>query len=299
MKRISGSLPIGAALLVGSTAVSVITGAPTAAAGMVDSASSAVNASLAARTQSWITPGQEQEFFGDVLGNYSAPVTANNLRVMEAWARAEGSRSAYNPWNTTQWAPGSTKDSNGSTSFASYETAVTALTKQLTSLYQEVVAGFAASAPEQTVAAIVSSPWASSHYGGASDYRQSLIWKVYVELPRTGWAMNIGASSGSPVASVPGVVPVRRIKLGRRFVRLSWGTPAANGAAVKRFQILLRLKHPATRQWTDWKVMAIGSKYRNSTWGNLEPGIPYRIKIRARNSVGFGPLSPRSNFRLG
>ncbi len=240
---------------------------------------------LSTRAQSWIAAGQAQPFFASILHAIGAPVTGANLQVMEAWARSEGSRSAFNPWNTTQRAPGYKVDSNGSTIFADAASSVTAHTKQLRSLYPAVIAGFVASNPERTIAAIVASPWASSHYGGAADYKKSLIWQVYVGLPKTGWRPYIAPPQA------PGAVPLARVSFRKRRVRLQWWPAATNGSAVTRYEILARSRDVGSSTWRRWAVRTVSASSQSHTWSRLHPTSRYQVKIRARNSVGVGPWS--------
>lgn len=240
-----------------------------------------------ARSMSWIARGQEQPFYASMLGALGAPVTATNLQVMEAWARSEGSRSAYNPWNTTQRAPGAKVDSNGSTSFASAATAVAAMKRQFESLYRPVIAGFGASSAERTVAAIVASPWASSHYGGAADFRRSLIWKVYVGLPKAGWRPMTFAQT------TPGEVPITKARTVLRRIVLRWGETAANGARVVRFEGAIRERDDFNRAWSPWELRTVGRDRRGLMWAGLEHGHRYQVVIRAYNRLGAGHWSRR------
>lgn len=240
---------------------------------------------VSTRAQSWIAADQAQPFFASILRAIGAPVTGANLQVMEAWARSEGSRSRYNPWNTTQRAPGCTVDSNGSTAFADAATSITAHTKQLRSLYPTVIAGFLASNAERTVAAIVASPWASSHYGAGSDFKKSLIWRVYVGLPAAGWRPFIAP------AQAPGLVAVTKVRFVKRRVSLRWLPSQANGASVKKYEIAVRSRPLNSQSWRGWALRSLGASTQAHTWAQLHAASRYQVRIRAKNSIGYGPWS--------
>lgn len=127
----------------------------------------------------WITPGQENTFYAAVLVSIGAPTCSVNLKVMDAWKRAEGPVEPWNPWNTTQRSAGSTVSPNGSTRFPSFDASVGAHRMQLTSLYAAVVNGFKACDATVTITAIVQSPWAEGHYFGKDDVTKSSIWRIY------------------------------------------------------------------------------------------------------------------------
>ena len=73
-------------------------------------------------------------FFEGVLSQIGAPVTANNLGVLNTWAHFEGGNAAFNPLNTTKTAPGTTNyNSAGVKNYASMEDGIhaTAVTLRL------------------------------------------------------------------------------------------------------------------------------------------------------------------------
>lgn len=255
--------------------------------------------SVTATKASWIAAGQEQPFYAAMLGAIGAPVTAANLQVMEAWARAEGSRSAYNPWNTTQRTRECAYqvDSNNSTAFATAECAVAAMKRQLESLYKPVVAAFVAGNPEQTVAAIVASPWAGSQYGAGGDWRKSLIWRVYVGLPAAGWKAQVTTTTPNPGTS-PGAVPVSRAWAKKRRIVFQWAGAPSSGLRVKRYEIRVRQQHPSTRSWAAWQSQLLPRSARTGKWAKLDRGYRYQVTIRAHNKAGPGPWSVRHNFWL-
>lgn len=290
--------------LTGITAV-VLTGVLGVLPAAAGSTAAAVGAtapalSVTATKVSWITPGQEQPFYAGMLAAIGAPVTAANLQVMEAWARAEGSRSAYNPWNTTQRTRecAYTVDSNNSTAYATAACAIAAMKRQLESLYQAVIAGFVAGNPEQTVAAIVASPWAGSQYGAGGDWRKSLIWRVYVGLPAAGWKAQVTTPGTSASGSVPGPVPSTRAWRKKRRINVVWAGAPSSGLRVKRYEVRLRQRDPSARSWAPWSSRVLPRSTRHAKWPRLAPGFRYQVTVRAHNAAGPGPWSTRHNLWL-
>jgi hypothetical protein len=51
---------------------------------------------------------EDKEFYTKVLSNIGAPISKENLLFFYAWRQAEGAKSTYNPFNTTQSKEGST-----------------------------------------------------------------------------------------------------------------------------------------------------------------------------------------------
>ena len=54
----------------------------------------------------------EENFYQKFLENIGAPITDENLRFLYAWRQAEGKSGEFNPFNTTQPWPGSTRYNN-------------------------------------------------------------------------------------------------------------------------------------------------------------------------------------------
>ncbi len=236
------------------------------------------------RSQSWIAPGQSQSFFAAMLAAIGAPASNANLQVMQAWAAAEGSYLAFNPWNTTQRAPGSIKDKNGSTKFADAASAITATSRQLLSLYPAVVAGFRVSDPNQTIAAIVASPWAGGHYYGKNNYLVSTIWRAFVSIS-TGWVRVI------PGSGVPDVVPSLRVSNGVSRVTLHWKAANSNGSAITRYQVGVRRIKASGLSWRAWVYKTTSKNARSATWVGLMHGKRHQVIVRARNGQGWGQWS--------
>jgi hypothetical protein len=104
----------------------------------------------------------QERFAKDVLAGLGMPVTAENLKAMVAWQRAEGTKAAYNPLATTQNWDGATKfNSVGVRNYASYQDGIAATIKTLRNghygpILDALSRGNSAEAVGRAVAA---SPW--------------------------------------------------------------------------------------------------------------------------------------------
>lgn len=66
-------------------------------------------------------------FFENVLTKLGAPVSHNNLAILNLWAKHEGGRAAFNPLNTTKNATGATAyNTAGVKNYPDFETGVNA-----------------------------------------------------------------------------------------------------------------------------------------------------------------------------
>jgi hypothetical protein len=104
------------------------------------------------------------QFSSDVLKRIGAPVTGQNLAVMGAWIKAEGTKAAFNPLATVRKAPGATDfNSVGVKNFTSYEQGVDTTVGAITNgLYDDVIAALRRGDDAYAVAdAIAASPWGS------------------------------------------------------------------------------------------------------------------------------------------
>ena len=144
-------------------------------------------------------------FLAQVLVGIGAPVTPTNLNLLKAWQTAEGSTSAYNPFNTTQRVavPGVTNyNSTGVKNYPDPTTGVTAtVSTLLNGKYGPVVAGLRAQSPDAFVAGLVASPWAGSGYGGrgaGKTYKDSTVWQRFEGLQTYGKPTGAGGDNGSP-----------------------------------------------------------------------------------------------------
>lgn len=98
----------------------------------------------------------------DLLGTLGMPVTPDNVRFLNAWAQAEGSRAAFNPLATTQPASGASSfNSVGVRNYTSYEQGLQATAQTLRNgnyggILSALRSGTSAVSAAQAVAA---SPW--------------------------------------------------------------------------------------------------------------------------------------------
>lgn len=100
-----------------------------------------------------------------VLKSLGAPASANNLRLLNAWQRAEGGGARFNPLNTTQPAPGASNfNSIGVKNYLSANQGTSATSRTLLNgRYDAVVAGLRQNAaPAQIARAVGDSPWGTS-----------------------------------------------------------------------------------------------------------------------------------------
>lgn len=104
------------------------------------------------------------QFSRDVLAAIGAPATEQNMAVMSAWVKAEGTKARYNPLATTRNAPGATQfNSVGVKNFSSYQEGVATTVGAITNgLYGNVIAALRRGDDAYAVAdAIKESPWGS------------------------------------------------------------------------------------------------------------------------------------------
>lgn len=104
------------------------------------------------------------QFSKDVLSRIGAPHTEQNLAVMQAWIKAEGTRAQFNPLATTRRAEGATNfNSVGVKNFVSYEQGVETTVGAITNgLYDHVIAALRRGNDAFAVAdAIANSKWGS------------------------------------------------------------------------------------------------------------------------------------------
>lgn len=108
--------------------------------------------------------GSDDAFYNKILAGIGAPVTPENRKFMYAWRVAEGGTAAFNPFNTTQGAPGATNyNTAGVKNYTSEEQGVAATVKTLLNgRYSEIVSALRAGGPGASVAAaqaLARSPW--------------------------------------------------------------------------------------------------------------------------------------------
>lgn len=108
-----------------------------------------------------VDPVQWSRDFLEALG---MPVTPENMRAMNAWQQAEGTRARFNPLATTQNWDGATQfNSVGVKNFASYDDGLAANLKVINNgRYGNILAALRKGTSAMEVAeAIKSSPWGS------------------------------------------------------------------------------------------------------------------------------------------
>lgn len=108
--------------------------------------------------------GSDDAFYNKILAGIGAPVTPENKRFMYAWRAAEGGQAAFNPFNTTQGAPGATNyNTAGVKNYASEEQGVAATVKTLLNgRYGDIVSALRDGGPGASAAAaqaLARSPW--------------------------------------------------------------------------------------------------------------------------------------------
>jgi hypothetical protein len=101
----------------------------------------------------------------DFLDKIGMPVTAENLRAIQAWQQAEGTAARFNPLATTQpgFAGSTNFNSVGVKNFASYQDGIDANAKVINNgLYANILAALrAGDSAERVGQAIADSPWGS------------------------------------------------------------------------------------------------------------------------------------------
>lgn len=118
-----------------------------------------------AQTTDQQTQGETSDtgnFAEDILKGVGAPVTPENVRVIEAWMRAEGGASHNNPLNTTQDAPGASNFNDvGVKTYSSYQQGVQATVQTLLNgMYANIIDALKKGNSAKAVAdAIANSPW--------------------------------------------------------------------------------------------------------------------------------------------
>lgn len=107
----------------------------------------------------------DADFYKQVLSGIGAPITDNNMAFVYAWRQSEGGKAAFNPFNTTQNAEGTTKyNSVGVRNYTSAEQGIAATIKTITNgRYGSIIDSLKQdSPPMETAEALVASPWGTS-----------------------------------------------------------------------------------------------------------------------------------------
>lgn len=99
-----------------------------------------------------------------VLQGLKAPVSPSNIKLLNAWQRAEGGAAAYNPLNTTQGPGVSSYNSVGVKNYASPQAGTQATIQTLMNgRYGPIIQGLRQNANPLSIAdAVGSSPWGTS-----------------------------------------------------------------------------------------------------------------------------------------
>jgi hypothetical protein len=102
-------------------------------------------------------------FGRDLLKSLGAPVTAENLRFIDAWTKAEGTKARFNPLATTRNAPGATAfNSVGVRNFPSYRVGVEKTRDTLLNGYYDPIVSLMRSGKataRDMASAVAESPW--------------------------------------------------------------------------------------------------------------------------------------------
>lgn len=101
-------------------------------------------------------------FAADLLASLGYKATPENIRVINAWVAAEGTKAAFNPLATTQGASGATDfNSVGVKNYTSYEQGVEATVRTLRNgRYEPILQALEAGSSARSVAqAIAASEW--------------------------------------------------------------------------------------------------------------------------------------------
>lgn len=103
------------------------------------------------------------DFATALLASLGARNTPENVRFVNAWIRAEGTRAAYNPLATTQGAPGASSfNSVGVRNYPNFQTGLDATVKTLNNgYYGPIVTGLRSgtASAQQLAQAVANSPW--------------------------------------------------------------------------------------------------------------------------------------------
>jgi hypothetical protein len=126
-------------------------------------------------------------FYAEVLRGIGAPVTAQNLRVLDAWQRAEGSTSSWNPFNSTQSSrqAGETNyNSIGVKNYPSEDAGIKATVATLKNgYYGPMITALKNNNQEAFIAAVVASPWDDGYGGRGSGktYKNSSVYRLFIQ----------------------------------------------------------------------------------------------------------------------
>lgn len=109
---------------------------------------------------------QRVKFANDLLTRMGFPRSAENIRAISAWVRAEGTKAQFNPLATTRRAPDTTDfNSVGVKNYPSYEAGLDATVATLRNgRYANILAALAQGTDAMAVGrAVEQSPWGTGH----------------------------------------------------------------------------------------------------------------------------------------
>jgi hypothetical protein len=164
-----GTRPAGGALGGNRSAVSATaTGSSDFASTLALAQSQATDSTMPVSTGELSPSGVDPvQWAKDFLNKINMPVTSENMRLMVAWQKAEGTKARFNPLATTQGGfAGSTKfNSVGVKNFATYQDGIDANAKVIRNgLYENVLAALRkGTSAEEVAQAIAASPWGTGH----------------------------------------------------------------------------------------------------------------------------------------
>lgn len=178
------------------------------------------------------------EFYAQVLRAIGAPVTAANLRVLDAWQRAEGSSSSWNPFNSEQssHASGETNyNSAGVKNYPNEDAGVRATVATLKNgYYGPMITALKNDNQEAFIAALVASPW-DGGYGGrgaGKTYKNSSIYRLFIQGGGTTLSTNGANPAPTTVTAHTPAGPQTTIQYSNNPGYLPGINPGQNGPHV-------------------------------------------------------------------
>lgn len=251
------------------------------------------------------------DFATALLSSLGARNTPENLRFINAWVRAEGTKAAYNPLATTQSAPGATSfNSVNVRNYPDFQTGLAATVKTLNNgYYGPIVSGLRSgkATATQLAQAVASSPWGTGSgvlrvlgsNGGAATTPASPPVPSATALPSTPSAptstpmpniagallSSLGQSPGAQLSSIMGAVaatpPPTTIKVPGTSASIPASPYAQPPAAASPPGV------PATKGTS--AVVNAATKWLGTpySWGGGGPSGPSLGFGRGANTKGF------------
>lgn len=166
-----------------------------------------------------------------LMGMIKAPVTPQSMRFAQAWQQAEGGNAAFNPFNTTQGAPGAGNyNSVGVKNYGNLQqglqaTAQTLLNGHYGKLVSDLRGGKASAM--QLAQDVAASPW-----GTGSLIEKVLGGKVSAPAAGSGGASPIAAPGGDSSGSAPMRQALLQLVLANTQALASGQTPGSGNAVA-------------------------------------------------------------------